>query len=195
MLAVNFLKSCFAVLSKRGLVFAVMNAFYFCSIFVAALFVQFRFPPPYEGTPVEVPEFLVGVDWPIMVVGICLFNLALSSFLVVTLPGLVFFPFSAAALLYRGFLWGVLLSQLPTSWFLATLPTVVLEGEGYVMASIAGVTLGLSWLKPDWMFKGEGLCRVEALRKALRECVRIYTVVAMVLLAAAIVETATIMYV
>ena len=52
-------------------------------------------PMLHESTFVEVPEVLVGVDWPLVVLGIFLFNLVLSSFLGVTLSGLVFFPLSA----------------------------------------------------------------------------------------------------
>jgi len=189
----GFFKSCLNVVLKRDAVFAVMNAFCFGSVFVAVLWAQFQFPVACEGVPVENVEFLVSGDWLIMIFGIFLVNLVLSSFVVVTLPGLVFFPLSAAALVYRGFSWGVLLSQLPTPQFLVVLPTLVLEGEGYVVASVAGIVLGLSWLKPSWVFKGEKLSRREAFRRALGECLRIYILVAMILFVAAIVETFTIL--
>lgn len=192
-LATDFVKRCFGILLKRGAVFAVMNILCFCSIFVAVLWAQFQFPPPYAGVPVELPEFLVGVDWPLMIVGIFLFNLVLSSFVFVTLLGLVFFPLSAVVLLYRGFMWGLLLSQLSTSQFLVVLPTLVLEGEGYVIASVAGITLGLSWLKPDWVFEGEGLSRLQSFKKALVECLRIHVFVIAILFVAAVVETFTIL--
>ena len=192
-MAGDFVKACLGVLLERGVVFAVMNGFCFCSVFVAVFWAQFQLPLPYEGASVELPEFLVGVDWPLMIVGIFLFNLVLSGFVFVTLPGLVFFPFSSAVLLYRGFLWGVLLSQLSTSQFLVVLPTLVLEGEGYVMASVAGTTFGLSWLKPEWVFKGEGLSRWESFKKALVECLRVYVLVVVILFVAAVVETFTIL--
>ena len=195
MLAVSFLKLCLETVSNRRVVFVVMNALYFCFIFVVAfLSYYFYFLPPYEGGPVDVPDFLVGVDWSVMVVGIFLINLTLSGFLFVTLPGLVFFPLSAAVLLFRGFLWGVLLSQLPTAYFLAALPTVVLEGEGYVLASVAGITLGLSWIKPNKLYRGEVLSRFGALRKALIECGRLYVIIGIVLFVAAVVEIITIAY-
>lgn len=194
MLTVIFFKSCLEALSRRGLAFAVMNALYFCSIFVVVLFFQFQSLPPYVGPPMEVPEFFAGLDWPVIIVAIFLFNLILSSFIVVTLPGLVFFPFPAVVLLFRGYLWGLLLSQLSTPHLLVVLPTIVLEGEGYVMASVAGILLGLSWLKPNWMYGCEDLTRSEALKKALKECMGMYVLVAIVLLAAAIVETITIQF-
>jgi len=192
-MVVRVLKSCVEVLSRRGKLFAAMNILYFCSIFIAVLSAQFLFQPMlYETAFVEVPEVLVGVDWPLMLVGIFLFNLALSGFLVVTLPGLVFFPLSAVTLAYRASLWGLLLSQLPSPLFLAVLPTLILEGEAYVFACVSGVVLGLSWIKPEWAYE-KGLSRSEALKRALGECGRLYIVVAIVLLVAAIVETATIM--
>lgn len=115
----------------------------------------------------------------------------MSAFLVVTLPGLVFFGLSAVLLAYRGAVWGFFLAFSPSPLFLAALPTVVLEGEGYVLASVAGTVLGLSWFKPDWTFRGETVSRREALRKAFKECFYLYALISVVLLVAAVVETAT----
>lgn len=189
-----FLKSCFSAISRRGLFLAVVNVLYFGLIFVVVLFFQFQNLPPYEGPPVEVPEFFVRLDWPVLIVAIFLFNVVLSGFVAVTLPGLLFFPLSVITLSFRGYLWGLLLSRLSTPHFLVVLPTIVLEGEGYVIASVAGILLGLSWLKPDWAYGDEGLSRLESLKKALIECWRIYLLVAVVLLVAAIVETVTIQF-
>lgn len=189
-----FLRSCLSAISRRGLFLAVMNVLYFGSIFVFVLFFQFQHLPPYEAPPVEVPEFFVRLDWPVLIVAISLFNVVLGGFVVVTLPGLLFFPLSVIVLLFRGYSWGLLLSRLSTLHFLVVLPTFVLEGEGYVIASVAGILLGLSWLKPDWAYSDEGLSRLESLKKALRECGRIYLLVAVVLLGAAIVETVTIQF-
>lgn len=188
------LRSCVEVLSKKGKLFAAMNVLYFWSIFAVVLLARFLFKPMlYESMFLDVPEILVGVDWPIMVAGIFLFNLVLSDFLVVTLPGLAFFPLSTATLMYRAFLWGTFLSQLPTPLFLAALPTFILEGEGYVLASVAGIMLGISWLKPNWIFKKETPSRWKALKKASEECLRIYILMAMILFVAAVVETFTIL--
>lgn len=191
----DFLKSCLSSLSRRGLVFAVVNAIFFGSLFVSALLSQFLYPPPpYEGEHARVSHLLLGMDWPSMLLGIFLFNLALSAFALVTLPGLLFPPLSLAFLAVRAWWWGALLNQLPTHQFLATLPTLFLEGEGYVTASVAGIILGFSWLKPNWVHKDEGLPRLQSLNKAFRECARIYTLVAVFLLVAAAAETATILH-
>ena len=81
------------------------------------------------------------------------------------------------------------------SGFLAALPTLALEGEGYVLAALAGVNLGLAWLKPKWAYRGEDLSRSEAVNKALKECARIYVFVAVFLFVAAVVETITLILV
>lgn len=189
-----FLKSCLSAISRRGRFLAVVNVLYFGSIFVAVLFFQFQNLPLYEGPSVRLPEFFVRLDWPVLIIAIFLFNVVLSGFVAVTLPGLLFFPLSVITLSFRGYLWGLSLSRLSTLHFLVVLPTFVLEGEGYVIASVAGILLGLSWLKPDWAYGDEGLSRIESLKRALRECGRIYLLVAVVLLVAAIVETVTIQF-
>jgi hypothetical protein len=109
-----------------------------------------------------------------------------SAFVVVTVPGILFFPFSAAALAFRAILWGLLLYPLPSDYFLAALPTLILEGEAYVLAATAGTVTGFSWLKPE-----TGFSRWEALKKGLKECAQLYIPVSLLLFIAAIVESAT----
>jgi uncharacterized membrane protein SpoIIM required for sporulation len=72
-----------------------------------------------------------------------------------------------------------------------------LEGEAYVLAALAGVNLGMSWLKPSWVYKKEqnGFSRSEALRKAFMDCGYVYVFVVVLLLAAAIVETLTLVFI
>jgi len=60
-----------------------------------------------------------------------------------------------------------------------------------VLAGVAGVVLGLSWLKPGWVGWG-GVSRWESLRRALGECGWLYVWVVLLLLAAAVIETLTI---
>ncbi len=148
---------------------------------------------PYIGEPGGVDGFFLGFDWPLMILSIFLFNVVLSGFVFVTLPGLVFFPLSVVALVVRAVLWGVLLIQVPTSVLWFALPTLVLEGEGYVLAAFGGVSLGVSWLRPQWMFEGENMSRSESLKRSLMEVARIYVLVAVLLLVAAVVETVTIL--
>lgn len=175
-------------LSKRSSLFTLMNIVYFGSLFVAALMTgqQNRL----------LNEWMVGEssgevnNVVIMFVDIFLFNFVVSGFLLLTVTGLLLFPLPVGMLVFRASLWGSLLSQLPTPVFLATFPTLLLEGEAYVIAGVAGINLGLSWLKPNWVSKN-GSSRRDALGQAVRESAYLYVLVTTLLLAAAVVETFT----
>ncbi len=86
-------------------------------------------------------------------------------------------------------MWGILLYVLPTSVFTLALPTIVLEGEAYVFAAVAGTLLGASWTKALRVYKVEGLSRIDVLKMTLNECSRIYVFIAILLFAAALAET------
>jgi len=191
----SFLRAIIDVLSERGKLVAIFNVAFFCSIFITVLVAQFVFPPPvYLDKPLTESWIIFGNEWYTIFLGIFASNLVLSVFVMVTLSGLLFFPLSAAFLVYRAVLWGLLLYSLPSWVFLVVLPTVVVEGEAYVVAAVVGTVTGLSWVKPDWMFKDEKLSRWGALKVALREGMHLYAVVVLLLLAAAIIETVTIVY-
>jgi len=171
----------------------VLNTLFFDSIFVGVLLSQFLYvPPSYTAGSPGILTWVLGLEWPWMILAIFLFNLVLSAFVVLTLPGLVFFPLSAVVLAMRGVSWGIMLNQPSSVPFLLLLPTFILEGEGYVLASMTGTILGLSWLKPDWIYSGEGFSRLNALKNALREAMRIIFLGVIVLLLAAVLETLTI---
>ncbi len=192
-LAESFLGSCVNVFLVRGKVFVVLNVVFFDSIFLAVLLSQFLCVPSfYSVESLGILVWLRGLDWPWMILAIFLFNLVLSGFVVLTLPGLVFFPLSAVVLVMRGVLWGLMLNQPSSVPFLLLLPTFVLEGEGYVLASMAGTVLGLSWLKPNVIYKDEHLSRLDALKTALREALRLLFLGAILLFLAAVAETLTI---
>jgi hypothetical protein len=191
-----FLNSIIAVLSERVKLVAIFNIVYFCSIFIVVLIAQFVFPPPvYLDEPLAESLVIFGNDWFTIFVGIFVFNLVLSAFVVVTLPGMLFFPLSVAFLVFRAVLWGLLLYPLPSYFFLVVLPTVAAEGEAYVVAAVVGTVAGLSWIKPNRVFKEEALSRWKALKMALKEGLHLYKVVVLLLLAAAIIEAVTIMHV
>lgn len=170
----------------------VLNWLFFSFIVVGSFSGQFvgvwRFSWPIseEVSGVEVDNTAL------MIVSIFLFNLVLSGFVLVTLSGLLFFILPFVFLCFRGFLWGLMLGGLSFSGFLLALPTLILEGEGYILAALAGVDLGLSWLNPRWLWKNEELSRSESVKRALKECARIYVLVAIVLFVAAVVEAFTI---
>lgn len=189
----TFLNSCLNALSKRSLTLAALNTLYFGTIFISVLLTQLLFPAPLEQ-PLEFPGFFI-TNWglPLMALSIFTFNLIVSSFLLTTLPGLAFFALPIAVMVWRAAIWGALLNGLPTPLFLTALPTLVLEGEGYVLASLAGIILGLSWLKPSWTYKNKDLSRLDALKNALKDCLHLYVSVAVLLTVAAIVEAFTIL--
>lgn len=184
----DFLKSCLSVVWRRVGVLVVLNWLFFGFIVFGGLLGQFGVVKIYywpfgEIFPVEVGNAFLTVGF------IFISNLILSSFVLVTLTGLAFFGLPLFFIFFRAFLWGMLLNELSTPLFLAALLVVILEGEGYVLAALAGVDLGLSWLKPSWAYRREDLSRLEAFKRALKDCARIYVLVAAVLLVAAVVET------
>jgi hypothetical protein len=148
---------------------------------------------PYSSAALSVPEFLLEGSWLFTALGIFLYSLIVSSFFIVTLPGMVFFPLAAVFLVFRAVLWGLIFYPLPAWSFLIALPTLILEGEAYVLAAVAGTVVGLSWVKTDWLFEDKELSRVEALKMGLTEAKQLYKAVVMLLLTAAIVETITIL--
>jgi hypothetical protein len=183
------LKLPFHILSLWGSVFAALNILFFGGILVSAFLTQPFIPPQgYSGGWFVLPQ----EGFVLFAVGLFLFNFAVAALLMITLPGLGFFALPVALLGYRAFLWGLLVNQLSGSLFYAAWPTIFLEGEGYVVAAVAGIDLGLSWLKPSWAHKREVNSRFEGLKMALMECGHLYILVAILLFAAAIVESATI---
>ena len=193
--SLEFLRICFSAASRRKRLLVVFNLLFFGCVFFVASLVQFFILPPlsYPVWSPDVPEVFLGSGLIAMVLGIFVFNLVVSAFVVVTLPGIAFFPLSIGFLLFRAALWGLLICGLPTWLFLAALPTLMLEGEAYVLAAVAGTVAGVSWIKPNVLhYKEEALGRSEVFRRALNECLRLYLFVAVLLLVAAIVETATI---
>lgn len=191
----GFLDKIVSVASRRGWWLVILNWLFFSFVAVGSLLSasahlnQFSLLPASEAFPFEQRS-------PLLLFGsLLVFNLIVSGFVVVTLTGFGFFALSPILLSYRGFLWGVLLAQSSTSSFLFVLPTIVLEGEGYVFAALAGMLTGLSWLKPEWDYSGESLSRSQALKRALKDSVYIYALVALFLFLAAIVETLTLVYI
>jgi len=181
-------------LSRRSLLLAIVNLSYFWSVLIGAFVAQIHSLTLYE-LPLAQNVFAGFSENPFLLMAVIfLFNLAVSGFSVTTFPGLGFFVLSFLVVLWRALLWGVLLAQLPTPQFLWVIPTLVLEGEAYVIAAVAGIILGLSWVKPDWAFRGQNLSRKQAFTNAIIECGRFYVWVVVLLLLGAAVETVTVVY-
>jgi hypothetical protein len=173
---------------SRWKLLSVLNVVFFSVALVACLAAGVVFPVSinYGQRVYVLPQFLYS-NVPLLFVFILCFNLAVGAFAVVTLPGFLFFPLSPAVLVFRAVLWGLLLYPLPAWLFLAALPTMVLEGEAYVLAAAVGTSVGYSWLRPQ-----EDLSRYEALKGAFKRDGKAYVLVFLFLLAAAAVESATI---
>lgn len=193
----GFLKDCLGIVSGRALLLVLLNWLFFCSIIVGALLGRYGHGG-FASWPIGKAEFAGSVDLPLLVVEIFALNLVASAFIVITLPGLVFFALPAVLLALRGLLWGLLFGGVSISTFLLALPTLVLEGEAYVFAAFAGVSLGLSWLKPSLLYPGERLLTGEKLPRrvaaalAFRDCFKVYVFVVGLLLVAAVAEAVAI---
>jgi hypothetical protein len=121
-----------------------------------------------------------------------LVNLVLGSAVVLTLPSAIM-PFAGILLgVYRATLWGLLFAPTdvsgvgPTLWW--HLPTIVLEGEAYVVAML-GAWL---WWRP---VVGSTGARWAAWRRGLGLQVRLYPLVAVLLAVAAIYEAVEVIYI
>ena len=186
-----FLRECVDSVAKRRTSLIELNWLFFGVVVVGVFLGQFGF----EGlsvSPIGDVVSVEGVEQGVLLFfGVFFWNLVVSGVVLLSLSGALFFVLPGVFLLVRGLLWGVLLSTLPTVSFLAVLPTLVLEGEGYVLAGLVGVHLGLSWLRPSVGSEGALLFRLESLKRELKESVRIYVLVVLLLLVAAVVEVLT----
>lgn len=186
------LSSLFSILGLRGRFLILMNLLFFGAVFITTLVSGLFLPPQlYTGQSGGFSRGFFSDNLILEVLSILLFNLVMASLGVVTLPGFALFPLSGVFLVYRAFIWGLFIYQSPNSVFLVALPTLVLEGEGYAFAAVAGTLVGMSWIRPEWIYKGENISKMESLKKALRESAWLYVLVVMVLFVAAVVETAT----
>lgn len=117
-----------------------------------------------------------------------LVNLVLGTLVAITLPSLVFPPLGALAGAYRAALWGVLLSPAEPALRLPLIPhtpTLLLEGQGYILAVFAGLAAWQGFWQPA-RFGERG--RLAGYRTAWRRSLSVYALVVAVLLVAAIYE-------
>ena len=121
-------------------------------------------------------------------------NLVLGSLLYITLPSLVI-PFSGLLVgVYRALLWGLLFapSAVVGAGLLIHLPTIILEGQAYVLAMVAAYVQGMAFLRP----KSVGAKSYwQGYREGIKRTARIYVLVAIVLLVAAIYEAVSVIFI
>jgi hypothetical protein len=122
-------------------------------------------------------------------------NLAIGSFLWITLPSLVL-PFSG--LLTGGFravLWGLLFSPSSPEMSLVMIPhslTLILEGQAYILAMLAAYIQGRAFVWPatvDATGHGEGYWA------GAKRSLRLYLLVAIVLAVSAVYEVVEVIYI
>lgn len=182
-----------AVFSSRIKLLTLLNLAFFSCVLVSTMVLDLSLPPEYYWGPMFPQLQEAYGEGLALVVNIFLLNLVLSSFIIITLPGFAFFPLSGFLLLYRASLWGTMLHYQPNSVLLCALPTLIVEGEAYVLAALAGTIVGVSWVKTKWVYAEEAVTRSAAIRKSVKECLVIYLVVVLLLFIGAIVETATLL--
>lgn len=145
-----------------------------------------------EGPPSSVGgAYLSGQFWRAVVLTFVI-NLAVGSFVTITLPSLLI-PFSGLLVAeYRAALWGVIFS--PTlsdlsGWHIVfgvfVLLLVLLEGQAYVLAMLAAYIHGRAWLWPSTVGAAS---RRAGYAAGLRRSAWIYVLVIMTLAVAAVYE-------
>jgi hypothetical protein len=188
-LNLDFVRSCLAVASRRVKLLAFLNSLFFGCVLATMFVAQLLLPPAlFQGWPLMFPWALWN-SWFLVFLVIFSFNLLVGAFIMVTLPGMLCFPLSVGFLAYRAALWGLLFYAVPSWLFFVALPLVVLEGEAYVVAAAGGFVVGLSWVRPRMLYGDQALARSAGLRRGLRECLRLYLFVVVLLLVAVAVET------
>ena len=122
-------------------------------------------------------------------------NLVVGSFIDITLPSLIV-PFSGLLVgAFRALLWGLMFS--PTAvigaGFFLLLPTMILEGQAYVLVMLAAWVQGMAFLRPK---KSVGAkTHRGGYWEGVKLSVRIYLLAAIVLLVAAVVEAVSVIFI
>jgi hypothetical protein len=121
-------------------------------------------------------------------------NLVLGSFAMIAVPSLVV-PFSGLLVgVYRALLWGLLFS--PTAFLGAGMlvhwPTLLLEGQAYILAMLAAYAQGLAFLRPRAV---GAKTRKEGYWVGVKRAARVYALVAIVLFVAAIYEAVSVIFI
>lgn len=176
------------MLSRRYALLLGLNFAFFSCAFITAL-VADSFP---GFSWVDVSSLFAGrgeMGFFVTLASILAFNLVWVSFALITVPGLLFFPLSTVLLIYRAFLWGLLLHFQPTYFYPTILPLFCLEGEAYVLAAASGTLVGASWLNPKLLYRSEQLPRWKAMKKAFKEFFAFYMCTGVMLFFAAVLES------
>jgi len=186
----GFLRSSILMVSERLKLLALLNVLFFGCILVSG-FVASIFVSPIVNPQILEPVLLNGLgdNWLLVFLWIFAFNLSVGAFMVVTLPGMALFPLSVVPLLFRAFLWGLIVYAIPVESFLSAFVVLLLEGEAYVFAAAGGITTGVSWVKPRWIHVDVADSRRRAFTTGLHNCLKFYVFVVLLLFLGALAET------
>ena len=122
-------------------------------------------------------------------------NFFLGSLIVLTLSACVFPPAGIMIGFWRAFLWGLVLAPTTPQLALAMIPhgiTLLLEGQGYILAVFAACRLGQVLVWPKSIGQTS---RWRAYLAGLRETTLVYILVAIVLLVSALWEAFELIYI
>ena len=203
--AKKMLRSSSAVIKEHRRAYIVLNLLYYGLI--AGGMVYAAFDPALqkslwnqlgEGFSTGPLEELVGAysGGQVLLAAVLTFavNLVGGSFAFITMPSLII-PFSGLLVgVYRALLWGLLFSPSAVvgAGLVFHLPTIILEGQAYVLAMLAAYLQGMAFLRPKSM--GVRTHR-QGYWEGVKLSVRVYLLVVVVLLVAAVYEAVSVIFI
>ncbi len=195
----NLLRSAFGLVRENRLAYILINVIYYGLVTVFMVYVAFNQPLQQSlldqigGAFMTGPLSFVGKAYSNALVlpaiaATFFVNLLLGSFAEITIPSLIV-PFSGMLIgVIRAILWGLLLSPANPSLRLVMIPhslTLLLEGQGYILALFAAYVQGRAFLWPHTAgVEGHARGYVEGLKRTGK----LYVLVILVLLISAIYE-------
>jgi hypothetical protein len=196
----NTLRSCWRVVRDHRRAYVVLNVTYYALVALGMMYSAFVDPTlqaqllqDIGGAFTEGPLATVGGAYlagNVLAATVLTFlvNLLAGSLLYITVPSLVV-PFAGLTIgFFRAVLWGLILAPTTTDLALIMIPhslTLLLEGQGYILAMLAVYVHGKSLLRPASV---GATGRVQGYVTGLKLSLRLYVLVAIVLAAAAIYE-------
>lgn len=197
----NLVKSAWALVQENRLAYLVVNIVYYGLVLifmgVAALNqplqteLLYTIGEAFTAGPLEAVGSAYTNAEALKAIGLTfVVNIFLGTFLVITLPSLII-PFSGLLMgAYRAILWGLLFSPFHPDMRLVMIPhslTLLLEGQAYILALLGVYLQGRAFLWP----RSVGVeRRWQGYIEGLKRTGRIYILVILTLLVAAIYEVA-----
>ncbi|MGD8813379.1 MAG: hypothetical protein PVI78_02775 [Anaerolineales bacterium] len=197
------LRNSFKAVSESRRAYAILNVIYYGLILCAMLYVSFNRPlqealmeavgEAWETGPLAIIGGAYSGGKILLAIGLTfVVNLVVASFLSIHLPSLIL-PFSGLLVgLLRAFVWGLLFAppSLQVSGAQVLIGVLVagvilLEGQGYVLAMLAAYDHGKAWLFPKRVGAEN---RKQGYGMGVKRAVRLYLLVALALLIAAVYE-------